>query len=185
MSADSFYALKTTTLSGQPADLSQYAGKVALVVNVVTDLALMGPTDASASWWGASLVATAGDALRIADLRHAGLALGTGVAATVNAGLLFWLVARKLPVLLHDRLGHSFLLHGAATLVMGAVVVGFCALVQSTIGDGRAWVEVIGGSALGGVVYVVVAIAFGSTEISGIRSLLFARIARSLSRPGR
>ena len=26
MSADSFYAIKTTTLSGQPADLSQYAG---------------------------------------------------------------------------------------------------------------------------------------------------------------
>ena len=36
MSADSFYALKTTTLQGQPADLSQYAGKVALVVNVAS-----------------------------------------------------------------------------------------------------------------------------------------------------
>ena len=36
VSADSFYALKTTTLHGQPADLSQYAGKVALVVNVAS-----------------------------------------------------------------------------------------------------------------------------------------------------
>jgi glutathione peroxidase len=36
VSADSFYALKTTTLQGQPADLSQYAGKVALVVNVAS-----------------------------------------------------------------------------------------------------------------------------------------------------
>jgi glutathione peroxidase len=34
--ADSFYALKTTTLQGQPADLSRYAGKVALVVNVAS-----------------------------------------------------------------------------------------------------------------------------------------------------
>jgi glutathione peroxidase len=33
---DSFYSLKTETLSGQPADLSQYAGKVALVVNVAS-----------------------------------------------------------------------------------------------------------------------------------------------------
>ncbi len=40
MSADSFYALKTTTLSGQPADLSQYAGKVALVVNVASQCGL-------------------------------------------------------------------------------------------------------------------------------------------------
>jgi glutathione peroxidase len=36
MSTASFYALKTTTLQGQPADLSQYAGKVALVVNVAS-----------------------------------------------------------------------------------------------------------------------------------------------------
>ena len=40
MSADSFYAIKTTTLSGQPADLSQYAGKVALVVNVASQCGL-------------------------------------------------------------------------------------------------------------------------------------------------
>jgi glutathione peroxidase len=36
VSADSFYSLKTTTLQGQPADLSQYAGKVTLVVNVAS-----------------------------------------------------------------------------------------------------------------------------------------------------
>ena len=36
VSAESFYALKTTTLQGQPADLSQYAGKVTLVVNVAS-----------------------------------------------------------------------------------------------------------------------------------------------------
>jgi putative peptidoglycan lipid II flippase len=158
---------------------------VALVVNVVTDLALMGPTDATAAWWGASLVATAGDALRIADLRHAGLALGTGVAATVNAGLLFWLAARKLPVLLHDRLGRSFLLHGLATLVMGAVVIGFSTLVRASAGDGSAWLEVLGGSVIGAAIYVVTALALGSTEISGIKNLLFGRIARSLSRPAR
>ena len=36
MPAESFYSLKTTTLAGQPADLSQYAGKVSLVVNVAS-----------------------------------------------------------------------------------------------------------------------------------------------------
>ena len=33
---DSLYALKTTTLQGKPAELSQYKGKVTLVVNVAS-----------------------------------------------------------------------------------------------------------------------------------------------------
>ena len=37
---DSFYSLKTTTLAGQPADLGQYKGKVALVVNVASQCGL-------------------------------------------------------------------------------------------------------------------------------------------------
>jgi glutathione peroxidase len=36
MSAESFYALKAKTLQGKPADLSQYKGKVTLVVNVAS-----------------------------------------------------------------------------------------------------------------------------------------------------
>ena len=34
--AGSFYSLKTTTLAGRPADLGQYRGKVAVVVNVAS-----------------------------------------------------------------------------------------------------------------------------------------------------
>jgi glutathione peroxidase len=37
---DSLYSLKTTTLAGQPADLGQYKGKVALVVNVASQCGL-------------------------------------------------------------------------------------------------------------------------------------------------
>jgi glutathione peroxidase len=33
---NSFYAMKTTTLAGKPADLNDYAGKVTLVVNVAS-----------------------------------------------------------------------------------------------------------------------------------------------------
>jgi glutathione peroxidase len=36
VSAESFYSLQTTTLQGKPADLADYAGKVALVVNVAS-----------------------------------------------------------------------------------------------------------------------------------------------------
>lgn len=34
---DSFYSIQTTTLQGKPADLSQYKGKVSLVVNVASE----------------------------------------------------------------------------------------------------------------------------------------------------
>jgi len=34
---ESFYSIQTTTLSGKPADLKQYAGKVSLVVNVASE----------------------------------------------------------------------------------------------------------------------------------------------------
>jgi glutathione peroxidase len=37
---ESLYSMKTTTLAGQPADLSQYKGKVALVVNVASQCGL-------------------------------------------------------------------------------------------------------------------------------------------------
>ena len=36
MTTDSFHALKTTTLDGKPADLSQYKGQVVLAVNVAS-----------------------------------------------------------------------------------------------------------------------------------------------------
>ena len=36
MPAQSFYALKTTSLDGKPVDLGQYRGKVTLVVNVAS-----------------------------------------------------------------------------------------------------------------------------------------------------
>jgi glutathione peroxidase len=40
MTTDSLYSMKTTTLQGKPADLSQYKGKVTLVVNVASQCGL-------------------------------------------------------------------------------------------------------------------------------------------------
>jgi glutathione peroxidase len=40
VSNDSLYSLKTTTLDGKPADLAQYKGKVALVINVASKCGL-------------------------------------------------------------------------------------------------------------------------------------------------
>jgi glutathione peroxidase len=40
MAGDSLYSMKTTTLQGKPADLSQYKGKVTLAVNVASKCGL-------------------------------------------------------------------------------------------------------------------------------------------------
>lgn len=142
---------------------------VAFAANVMTDLALMGPTDPNAGWWGAKLVATAGDFLRIADLRHAGLALGTGVAATVNALLLYVLARRRLPGIEGRALVRAFCLHGAATAVMGTVLWGWSAAGSQWLSPrGHAWWNVCGGVPVAMGAYVVAALWLESEEISDI-----------------
>lgn len=153
---------------------------VAFVANVLTDLALMGPTDPNAGWWGAKWVATAGDYLRIADLRHAGLALGTGVAATVNALLLYVLARRRLPGIQGRALGKAFALHAGATAVMGGVLWAWSIGGQRWLApDLRSWWDVCGGVPVAMAVYVLAALWLKSEEISdvvaGIRRRLFPR----------
>jgi putative peptidoglycan lipid II flippase len=155
---------------------------VALFVNMLSDLALMGPTDPAAGWWGASLISHVGDIVRIADLRHAGLALGTGIAATVNASMLFLLASRRLPALTRDGLVRSFLLHASASLVMGGALWGWCALAKSVLGSHVALVDVVGGIGVSALVYLVAALAMGSNEVAGVRDLVVSRVRRSLSR---
>jgi len=153
---------------------------VAFVANVMTDLALMGPTDPNAGWWGAKWVADAGNWLRIADLRHAGLALGTGVAATVNALLLYVLVRRRLPELQGRTLLRAFALHAAATVAMGAVL-----WLWSLVGarwitpGGRAWWDVCGGVPLAMAAYVAVALWLKSEEISDLAGGFRRRLLRT------
>jgi len=151
---------------------------VAFVANVITDLALMGPTDPNAGWWGAKLVATAGDWLRIADLRHAGLALGTGVAATVNAFLLYVLARRRLPGLEGRALARAFVLHAGATAVMGVILWAWSLTGSLWLPAGaRAWWNVCAGVPVAIGAYVIAALWLESEEISdivrGLRSRFF------------
>jgi peptidoglycan biosynthesis protein MviN/MurJ (putative lipid II flippase) len=144
------------------------AAVLALLVNVISDLALMGPTDAAAPWWGAAGFAAVGDALRIADLRHAGLAAGTSIAATVNGIVLVVLVKRRLPMLGVARLARSALLHVMAAVAMGASVV----LWQRFVGDLGPLAELPGAMALAVTVYVGVAWILGSAELAAAFGLL-------------
>jgi putative peptidoglycan lipid II flippase len=108
-------------------------GVVALVVNVVFNLLLMGP------------------------LAHVGIALATSISAWVNVGLLAWMLRKHGRFRLDDRLRRKFGRIALASGVMAGVVGGAI----SAFPDAGAWAEgarfaylaaiVIGGMALYGV----------------------------------
>ncbi len=148
---------------------------MALIVNGVSDLALMGPTDATAGWWGAALVASIGDALAVVDLRHAGLALGTSIAATLNAVVLFVLAKKQLPTLDLARLARCIAVHAAATAAMAMVVMAGIRLVPAMAGDAAPWVCVALVVPIAAATYGAAAIALGSSEMRDMFAILLGR----------
>ncbi len=162
--ASSFYALHKPRIP-------VYAALVALACNAFFDLALMGPTDPTAPWWGAGIVATLGDAVRLADMRHAGLALSTGIAATANAAVLFALLGRELPSIGFSRLFEFVARHGAAAAVMGGAVVGW----QQLTDVGLVF-EVTGALVVGAVTYAGAGWVLGSVEIRELFRAVASRL---------
>lgn len=156
-----FYAMERPRIPVAVATL-------ALVVNAVADVALMGPTDASAPWWGAAALASFGEAIAVTDLRHAGLALGTSIAATINAAVLFLLARRRLPDLGARTLLRSFAVHCAAAAAMAASLLSAIRYLPMLTGSSEAWVEVLVVVPVGAFVYVAVAWLLGSREVRGM-----------------
>lgn len=156
--ATTFYALERPRIP-------VIAAVVALVVNALGDLALMGPVNRELQWWGAGVVVSLNEALAVADLRHAGLSLAAGIAATVNAGLLYLLLMRELPGLRFRELAASCSVHGVAAVGMG-VALSLCEWLAGPVGVGwtqMLWLAVA--MAVGGSVYLGLSLLFGSTEV--------------------
>ncbi len=137
----------------------------ALAANLLFDLALMGPTDPGAPWWGAALVASAGDALRIADMGHAGLAAGTALASTLNAVCLYLLLARRLPLGRTVRLLRCFAHHASAAAAMAAALWCWRAFTAAGLISIPIYADLAASVAIGGLSYIGVAWAVGSREI--------------------
>jgi putative peptidoglycan lipid II flippase len=151
------------------------AATMALFVNAIANIALMGPTDASAPWWGASLVASLGEALAIVDLRHAGLALGTSIAASLNAVVLFVMARRQLPQFRGGVLVRCVVLHCAAAAVMAVVVIAGMRLSPLVWGDRAAWFSVVVVVPVAALIYAASAAALGSTEVRDLISMVRRR----------
>ena len=170
--SSAFFALERTRIP-------VLVGVATMALNVVLSMALMGPVQEEASWWGASVVETLGQYLAIANLRHAGLSLATGLSATINAAVLLWALHRVLPRLPLAALARSVFLHSVATLGMALMVASWCSVAVAWFGSGAAGPVVAGAVTLGGATYLVLSSIFGSSEI---RELLGALTNRQTDR---
>jgi putative peptidoglycan lipid II flippase len=153
-----FFALEATRVP-------VVAGLATMVLNVVLSIAFMGAPSHAEPWWGGAMLDAASRILSVIDLRHAGLSLATGLAATANAAMLLALLRRRLPSMALGPFARSGLLHAAAAAAMAVVVVAWLAMLASAEFAGAALVRVTGGVALGCAAYFAAAAALGSREI--------------------
>lgn len=156
--SSAFFALEATRVP-------VVAGVLSMLLSVVLSIALMGQPEPGPSWWGATAILAARQVVGIADLRHAGLSLATGLAATGNALVLLVVLRRLLPRLRLRPLARSTALHSAAAVAMALVVVAWSRLAQGWTFSGSLPVRVAGGVAFGGATYLGAAAALGSREI--------------------
>jgi putative peptidoglycan lipid II flippase len=141
------------------------AGLATMLLNVVLSIAFMGEPSHDEPWWGAGMLDAASRVLSVADLRHAGLSLATGLAATANALLLLAVLRRRLPSMALAPFLRSTLLHVAAAGAMALVVLAWLALFSDASFSGVTVVRVAGGVAVGCGAYFAMAAALGSREV--------------------
>ena len=148
-----FYAMKKPSLPVM-------AAVVALVANVVFDVAFMGPAVRPVDWWGGQALAGAVEFMGVADFDHAGLALGAALASMCNAAVLFFFVARQFPDFGRRIINRELMVQLVATAVMGAVLFVAKPLVAQLPGGALAALPLLVGA--GGACYVVVSFLLGS-----------------------
>jgi len=152
---------------------------IAFVCNLVVSIALMGPVGADGRF-AVDLIATLTSTLGIVDLRHAGLAAATSVAATVNLYFLVTLLGRRLPgvrlTALVPALGRSLV--ASAAMLPAVLLVSGCA--DFSAAEALVWrsTVLLAAVSAGGAVYAVVVFASGGDETVALRRLLVQRFAR-------
>ncbi len=151
------------------------------VVNCVLSLAFMGPVARTGESRVGDAIAAVTQAIALVDLRHAGLALSTSVAATVNLVLLAVCLRRKLGGLDVRDLAPSFVRSLVASLAMVPPVLAMAALVDwSQPGRLVTRAAVLGAAvAVGIVVYGAVAMILGGDEVRAVVRLARERLTRA------
>jgi putative peptidoglycan lipid II flippase len=152
----------------------------AFVANCCFSLLLMGPVSATGESRVADAIAAVTQAISVFNLRHAGLALSTSLAATVNLVLLAVLLRRRLGGLgareLLPSLGRSLL----ASLAMIPVVRYVAGLTDwSARGHLVTHATLLLAAVSAGVgVFAIVAALLGGSEVQSVTRLVRQRLLR-------
>lgn len=142
---------------------------VALIVNILAGLCLVGPLD-STSW---PVVGQLAEKMNLVTLRHAGLALSTSLASMVQVGLLLVFLRRKIGGFGGRRILGSVIRSFAGAIAMGCVI----ALVRNQLDwsqPGLAAGSLIGLAiciSLGALVYLAVTFLLRSEELGFVGGL--------------
>ncbi len=164
-----FYALQDTRTP-------VLCATAAFAANLLFSLMLMGPVDPSAGPGVGAWIAAATSALGVLDLRHAGLALSTSLAATVNLALLIAALRHRLGELDLRPLLSSLARSGAAAAAM-AIPVALVARAtdwESMPFAGRV-LALAAAVGIGAVTFLIIAWALGSPEIASAKQLAVSR----------
>jgi len=168
-----FYALEDTRTPVLTA-------AAAFVANCTMSLVLMGPVTATGESRVADAIAAVTQAVSIFNMRHAGLALSTSLAATVNLVLLVGFLRRRL-----GALGVAEILPSLArSLVASVAMVPAVRFVAGRVD----WAEhghllthaaaLFAAIATGGLVYLAIAVLLGGSEVQAVLRLVRQRLAR-------
>jgi putative peptidoglycan lipid II flippase len=166
-----FYALEDTRTPVITA-------AVAFVVNCTCCLLLMGPAAANGASRLADAIAALTRTLSFVDLRHAGLALSTSIAASVNLLLLLLVLRRRLGALGGGRILASFFRALGASLAM-VPVVRYIAGLTTWSNPGHTLLHAAALTAAivaGGLVFTIVALALGADEVRALTALIRQRL---------
>ncbi|MFI5395116.1 MAG: murein biosynthesis integral membrane protein MurJ [Candidatus Binatia bacterium] len=152
----------------------------AFVANCCFSLLLMGPVRATGESRLADTIAAISQMASVADLRHAGLALATSLAATVNLLLLGLAIRRRLGALGGSEILLSLLRSVAASLAMIPAVRYVAGLTDwSQRGALLVHAGVLALALIVGVaVFATVALALGGDEVRTLTRMLRQRFVR-------
>jgi putative peptidoglycan lipid II flippase len=120
--------------------------------------------------------------LLVRAIGYPGLALGTSIAAMFNAGMLLYLLRRRLGGIEGDRIARSLLRIGVAAVAMGVAAAGAdLGLARALPGDGFALVAIRLGLAIGAALAVLAAAAhlLGIPEYERARGMVVRRFRRA------
>lgn len=116
--------------------------------------------------------------------KHAGIAFATVITTTVNVGVLFWLLQKRIGSVNHCRVGAVFAKTLMAAILMALIAYSAHAMLHAHLSadKGAQIIAVLTAMAAGGAVYALFLAMFCRNELSHVTSIMVKRFRRKNGR---